>query len=61
MYQRKDLFDFMIHKIKQTSEINGDKMPQAFGRWFANLYFSGITSINISDGSGDGKVEKSSY
>ncbi|HPA74153.1 MAG TPA: hypothetical protein PKY31_17915, partial [Spirochaetota bacterium] len=57
MYQRKDLFDFMIRKIKQTSELNGDRMPQAFGRWFSNLYFSGINNVLISDGSGDGKVD----
>ena len=47
----------MIRKIKQTSELNGDRMPQAFGRWFSNLYFSGINNVLISDGSGDGKVD----
>lgn len=54
---RKDLFDFMMRRIKDTSDIHGDRMPQAFGRWFANMFYSGVTSITISDGSGDGKVD----
>ena len=57
MQQRRDLFEFMLKQIKNTSDIHGDRMPQAFGRWFANMYFSGITNIAITDGSGDGKVD----
>lgn len=57
MLQRKDLFEFMLKQIKTTADINGDRMPQAFGRWFANMYFPGITNIAITDGSGDGKVD----
>jgi hypothetical protein len=57
MLQRKDLFEFMLQQIKTTADLNGDRMPQAFGRWFANMYFPGITNIAITDGSGDGKVD----
>ena len=57
MIQRKDLFDFMLKQVKYTADKHGDKMPQAFGRWFAGMYFPGVTNIAISDGSGDGKVD----
>jgi len=57
MQQHKDLFEFMLKQIKTTADINGDRMPQAFGRWFANMYFPGITNVAITDGSGDGKVD----
>ena len=57
MLQRKDLFDFMMRRVKQTADIHGDRMPQAFGRWFANMYFPGVMKTTISDASGDGKVD----
>lgn len=57
MLQRKDLFEFMLKQIKTTADISGDRMPQAFGRWFINMYFPGITKTAITDGSGDGKVD----
>ena len=57
MIQRKDLFDFMLKQVKYTADKHGDKMPQAFGRWFANMYFPGVTNVAISDGTGDGKVD----
>jgi len=57
MHQRKELFEFMLKMVKHTSNEHGDYMPQAFGRWFAKMYFSGITEISIPDGSGDGKVD----
>lgn len=59
MIHRKDLFDFMMRQIKHTADTNGDRMPQAFGRWFANMFFPGVTNITVSDGSGDGKVDLS--
>ncbi len=55
--QRRDLFDFMLKQVKGTAEARGDRMPQAFGRWFATMFFSGVSNIAISDGSGDGKVD----
>src|SRR6266542_293624 len=57
MLQRKDLFDFMLRQIKYTADTQGDRLPQAFGRWFAKMYFTGVTSVAISDGSGDGKID----
>ncbi len=57
MITRKDLFDFMIRRIKDTADASADQTPQAFGRWFSNMYFSGITNIEISDGAGDGKID----
>lgn len=47
----------MLKQIKTTADLNGDRMPQAFARWFANMYFPGISNIAITDGSGDGKVD----
>jgi hypothetical protein len=57
MLQRKDLFDFMMRRVKQTGDIHGDRLAQAFGRWFANMYYPGVIKITISDASGDGKVD----
>ena len=57
MITRKDLFDFMLKQVKHTGDSNGDQMPQAFGRWFANMFFPGVTGIAISDGAGDGKID----
>ena len=57
MIARKDLFDFMIQQIRNTAGTSGDKMAQAFGRWFSNMYFPGVSNIAVSDGTGDGKVD----
>jgi hypothetical protein len=54
---RKDLFDFMLKQIKRTADYHGDRLPQAFGRWFANMFFAGVSNIAVSDGTGDGKVD----
>jgi hypothetical protein len=55
--QRKDLFSFMLKQIKHTADAHGDQMPQAFGRWFSNMFFRGVTNVAIPDGAGDGKVD----
>src|SRR6266576_6914557 len=47
----------MVTQIKRTADAHGDRMPQAFGRWFSNMFFSGVSNIAISDGTGDGKVD----
>jgi len=39
MITNKDYFDFMMSQIKLTADKNGDKLPQAFGRWFSEMYF----------------------
>jgi len=57
MITNKDYFDFMMRQIKHTADKEGDRMPQAFGRWFSKMYFQGVTKILIPDGAGDGKVD----
>ena len=57
MIQRKDLFQFMIKQVKHTADVHGDRMPQAFGRWFSSMFFRGVSNIAIPDGSGDGKID----
>jgi AIPR protein len=54
---QKDLFEFMLAQVKRTAEKNGQQPPQAFGRWFSEMYFPGVTSVTVIDGSGDGKVD----
>jgi hypothetical protein len=46
-----------LNQIKHIGDANGDRPPQAFGRWFSNMFFPGIVKIGIPDGSGDGKVD----
>jgi len=57
MYEQKQLFDFILDRVEDTASENGLKLPQAFGRWFAGMYFYKPQSFSISDGSGDGKVD----
>jgi hypothetical protein len=54
---RKDYFDFMLNQVKRTAAKSGDQLPQAFGRWFSEMYFPGVSNITIPDGAGDGKVD----
>jgi AIPR protein len=57
IYEQKQLFDFMLDRIEDVGSKNGLKLPQAFGRWFAEMYFDKPQDFVISDGSGDGKVD----
>jgi hypothetical protein len=57
MYEDKQLFDFMLSRIGEVGQINGLKKPQAFARWFADLYFQSPRDFVVSDGSGDAKVD----
>jgi hypothetical protein len=55
---KSDLFEFMLERVSQTQKKNMmDTEPQAFGRWFAELYFMNPRNIFISDGSRDGKID----
>lgn len=56
MKQRKDLFNLMLKRVKETSSETGMKLPQAFSKWFIDIYF-GHNESYISDGSGDGKAD----
>lgn len=57
MEQRRDLFDLMMKRVKQTSDEHGDKLPQAFARWFTQIYLGRHIELYVSDGTGDGKVD----
>ena len=55
--QRKDLFDFMLKRVKYYTEQKGELKPQAFIHWFSDMYFAGVTNVNVTDGCGDGKID----
>jgi hypothetical protein len=57
LYENKQLFDFMLKRVGEVSAETGLKPPQAFGRWFAEMYFQNPQSLFISDGSGDAKID----
>lgn len=54
---RADLFEFMLDRVKDTQKLHVDSEPQAFGRWFAELFFMNPRDMFISDGSKDGKID----
>jgi hypothetical protein len=54
---RISLFEFLLERVKETKKEHLDAEPQAFGRWFAKLYFLDPRDIFISDGSKDGKID----
>jgi hypothetical protein len=57
MLAKSDLFRFMLDRVSEVGQENGLPKPQAFARWFANLYFDHPKDIFISDGTKDGKVD----
>lgn len=54
---KSDLFEFMLERVKDTEKQCLDSEPQAFGRWFAELFFMNPREIFVSDGSKDGKID----
>ena len=58
MSNRK-LFDFMLDRVKQVSAERSLALPQAFARWFVDLYFASPQDVLVSDGAWDGKVDLS--
>ena len=54
---KSDLFEFMLERVKETQNKHLDGEPQAFGRWFAELFFMNPRDIFVSDGSKDGKID----
>lgn len=54
---KSDLFQFMLDRVKETQKGHLDGEPQAFGRWFAELFFMKPRDIFISDGSKDGQID----
>jgi len=55
--EKRDLFEFMLNRVKDTQKQHLDAEPQAFGRWFADLFFLSPRDIFVSDGSKDGKID----
>src|SRR6266852_1163216 len=54
---KSDLFGFMLERVKETQKQHLDAEPQAFGRWFAGLFFMSPRDMFVSDGSKDGKID----
>ena len=57
MYEKKDLFDFMMERVREVGKQFGLKDPQAFPRWFALMCFQNPMDVRTTDASGDGKVD----
>jgi hypothetical protein len=55
--EKSDLFSFMLDRVKDTQKANLDGEPQAFGRWFAKLFFQNPQDLFVSDGSRDGQID----
>lgn len=55
--EKVELFEFMLEQVKETRKAHLDEEPQAFGRWFANLFFLSPRDLFVSDGSKDGKID----
>jgi hypothetical protein len=54
---KRDLFEFMLNRVKYVQKDCLLEEPQAFGRWFADLFFMSPRDIFVSDGSKDGKID----
>lgn len=54
---KRDLFEFMLERVKETQMQHLEGEPQAFGRWFAELFFMSPHDMFVSDGSRDGKID----
>jgi len=57
VYEKKPLFEFMLQRVKETSQVSGLEEPEAFGKWFISMYYLAPREIFISGGSRDGKVD----
>jgi site-specific DNA-cytosine methylase len=57
MYEHRQLFDSMLERIREIGAENGLKPPQAFGRWFAGMYFDEPREFFYADGPGDAKID----
>jgi hypothetical protein len=54
---KSDLFAFMLDQVNETRKGHLDDEPQAFGRWFANLFFLSPQDVFVSDGFKDAKID----
>ncbi len=56
VYEKKPLFDFMLQRVKETSQLSGLPEPEAFGKWFIDMYYLSPREVFYSGGPRDGKV-----
>jgi len=54
---KQELFDVILSRVNETSQKYGLRKPQAFARWFAEMYYLEPQGLFVSDGSRDGKVD----
>lgn len=54
---QKHLFDFLLQRVKETSQQSALPEPQAFIKWFTELYYERALGNSVPDGSNDGKVD----
>jgi len=57
MREKKELFEVILERVKETRNRTGHAEPQAFGQWFIDMYFQNPHDVCISDGAYDGKVD----
>jgi hypothetical protein len=57
MYEQKQLFDTVLRRVREVGAEYGEKPPQAFGHWFAQMYFDEPQGFFVSDGAGDARVD----
>jgi len=49
MYEQRQLFDFILNRVDDTGTEHALRPPQAFGRWFAGMYFDKPQNLSIAD------------
>jgi hypothetical protein len=57
LFNRKDLFDKLIKRIKIDADQDGIKLFRAFPKWFIQTYFINPFEYMSSDGSRDSKID----
>ena len=55
--KRRDIFELLKKLVDETAAETGRLQPQAFVKWFVDLYFPRSSDFFASDGSHDGKVD----
>lgn len=56
-FEPKYLFEVINDEVRKIAQKHGEKEPQAFIRWFIEMYFLDPRDIFISDGPRDGKFD----
>jgi hypothetical protein len=58
-FDRKELFKFMLSRVRDVAQLSFVDEAHAFAKWFLTLYFDlgPDAQVKISDGAGDGKVD----